>query len=97
VEVSAPQTVVTELMQGANDTLLVHLLNYNVAREPAVRNIGLSLRLPQGKSVQGVSVLSPDEDAPQSVTHTIEAGRVRFSVPQLKTYSLAVVKLAGGK
>lgn len=97
IEVSAPQTLVTELMQGANDTLLVHLLNYNVAREPAVRNIGLSLRLPQGKSVQGVSVLSPDGDAPQSVTHSIESGRVRFSVPQVKTYSLAVVKLAGTK
>jgi hypothetical protein len=94
LEVKAPITVVAELMeQKPKNELLVHLVNYNVARTPAVRNIGVSVRVPEGKKAAGVSLLSPDAASTQTPRFTAKEGRVSFTVPQLKTYTLAIIQL----
>jgi beta-galactosidase GanA len=95
IEVKAPQTVVAELIEQRQDNkLLVHLLNYDVGRTPEVRNIGVSLRVPDGKKVSEVSLLSPDEATEQAPSFTVKEGRVVFTVPRLETYTLAIVRLS---
>jgi len=94
LEVKAPLTVVAEPMERkAAGEMLVHLVNYGRANTPSVSNIEVDLRLPQGKKVSKVKVLSPDGGIEREVSFTEREGRVRFVVPRLDTYTLAVVTL----
>ena len=95
LETNAPESVAAELMEGRKGKeLLVHLLNYNVAKTPWVKGIEVSLLLPQTKSSSTVVLLSPDEENSQRVPSTLKNGRFTFTVPRLKTYTLATVELA---
>jgi hypothetical protein len=94
LEVNAPATVITEPMaQPQAKKLLVHLVNYNVARSPAVANIDVTFRLPRNASVAKVTLLSPDRADAQTLSHKVQDGAVVFTVPRLATYDLAVIQL----
>jgi len=94
VEASAPPTVVTEPMQQKEaGKLLLHLLNYDVARTPAVANIEVKFRLPRGASVAKVTLLSPDRADTPALAFKSAEGAVVFTVPRLATYDLAVIQL----
>jgi hypothetical protein len=94
LEVTAPLTVVTELMEMKQKRkMLLHLLNYNVRQTPSVRNVEVNLQIPEKEKLRKVSLLSPDADTAQSFAGTIKNGRVSFTVPRLETYSLAVIQL----
>jgi hypothetical protein len=94
LEVNAPRTVVTEPMKQAHtNKLLVHLLNYDVARIPSVSNIDVKFRLPNGASVANVTLLSPDRAGVQALPYRVVDGAVAFTVPLLATYDLAVIQL----
>ncbi len=94
LEVTAPPTVVAELAhQKQKDELIVHLVNYDVARIPSVRNIGVDLRLHEREKAMKISLISPDEAGTLSLPFSAKDDRVRFVVPRLKTYSLAIVQL----
>ena len=95
LETNAPETVVAELTEGKKGKeLLVHLLNYDVARTPLVRSIEVSLLPPRTKSLSTVVLLSPDEENPQHVPLTLKNGRLTFTVPRLRTYTLATIELS---
>lgn len=94
LEVKAPATVTAELIeQKQKGELVLHLLNYDVARTPSVTNIEVSLQLPQGKKVKNVSLLSPDEETAGTLPVTARDGRASFVVPRLETYDLVVIQL----
>jgi len=93
-EVIAPLNVVVEVTaQREADKLLVHLLNYDVARTPLVSNIRVSLEIPEGKKLSKLSVVSPDEERTLSPSFVLRNRRVSFTVPCLKTYTLAAIQL----
>jgi hypothetical protein len=96
VEVKAPPTVVAEIMrQKSRNTLLVHLVNYDVRRTPVLRNLEVSVALPAGARVRSVTLLTPDEEATPNPQFKVAAGRVAFTVPRLATYELGAVQLEG--
>ena len=91
VEVKAPASVTVEFLeQKTTGNLLVHVLNYAAA---PVGRVEVSLRVPAGKSVDEVTLLSPDEAAAQTVAVAAKGGKAAFAFPRLKTYSLAVIRL----
>jgi hypothetical protein len=93
LEVTAPLTVVTELMeQKEKRRILLHLLNYNVAQATPVRGVEVSLEIPAKEKLRKVSLLSPDAETAQSLAAKVSNGRVSFTVPRLETYSLAVIQ-----
>jgi hypothetical protein len=94
LEVTAPSTVVSELVeQKEKNKMIVHLLNYDVARIPSVSNIAVNLKIPDGRKVVSVSLLSPDGGAEIHLASMPMDGGVRFAVPRLRTYSLAIIQL----
>ena len=98
LEVTAPLTVVTELMeQKQKRRILLHLLNYNVAQTTPVRRVEVSLQIPEKEKLMKVSLLSPDAESAQSLAATVKKGTVSFTVPRLVTYSLAVIELEQAK
>jgi len=93
LEIVAPNTVAAELTeQKQNKTVMVHLVNYNVAKTPTVNSIQVSLRLAGYQKVRKATLLSPDEEGPRSLAVTQSNGRAVFAVPQLRTYALAVIQ-----
>lgn len=94
LSVNAPETVVIEPMERRKEKeLLLHLVNYNVARTPSVSNISVKLRVPNNTSVTKVTLLSPDRAGAPTLPHQLEAGMVTFTVPTLATYDLVVIQL----
>jgi hypothetical protein len=93
LEVTAPVTVVAELTeQKQNKTLLVHLVNYDVARTPSVSGMQVSLRMGDHQKVRKAFLLSPDEEGVRPLVVMEKNGRATISVPQLRTYALAVIQ-----
>jgi hypothetical protein len=93
LEVVAPLAVAAELtQQKQNKTLMVHLVNYNVAKVPNLRGIQLDVQLDAHQKVRKAFLLSPDEEAPRPLIVTEQNGRARISIPQLRTYALAVIQ-----
>ena len=93
LEVKGPPTLVAEpLDQPGTGRVLIHLINYD-ERRPAPENIAVSLRIPAGKTVRAVHLASPDAAGTPTLAHTVTGGRAAFTVPRVRTYSVAVVEL----
>lgn len=94
LEVQAPLNVVAELVeQKKQGRFVLHLLNYDVARVEHVRDIQVELAIPDGKSVAGVSIFTPDGPSVHNLAHQIGGGRLRFTVPAVETYAFVVVQM----
>jgi Glycosyl hydrolase-like 10 len=70
---------------------LVHLVNYR--SDGPVRDLALEVRLPSGSRAKAVTLASPDRRDDRSVEFQQESGKVRFTVPEVKVYEIAVVEL----
>jgi hypothetical protein len=55
--------------------------------------VRVKLRIPDGKQVKAIEVLSPDEAAPQTIQPTASGPSVTFEVRHLATYSVVRVSL----
>ena len=73
-----------------NSRRLVHLVNYRPERP--VHNVGVRLKLPADAKVAEVTVAAPQSQADESVPFTLEAGVLKFQVPRLDVYAIAVVE-----
>lgn len=94
LEVKGPATLVAEpLKQPDTGRVLVHLLNYDDERHPTIENVQVSLKLPADKSVRIVQLLSPDAPAANNATVTSSNGAVSFTVPRIRTYTIAVLEV----
>jgi hypothetical protein len=91
-EIEAPLTTVAELTQKpAEGLLMLHLLNYN--EHSTVPDIGVNLAVPEGRNVRSVMLLSPDHEGTLKLAFQRVEERVRFRIPHLIKYSLAVIEL----
>jgi hypothetical protein len=94
LEVKSPRNLIAEpQIQDTGDRLLVHLLNYDVERQPSVENVQISIRLPQGKTVASIAVLSPDTLASPTLRPALKGDWATFTVRHLDTYAIVVIHL----
>jgi hypothetical protein len=70
---------------------LVHLVNYR--GDGPLQDISVRLRLPEGKRVRQVTLASPERDDRLSVPFQEEAGGLRFTVPRVGVYEIAIVTM----
>jgi hypothetical protein len=97
LEVKAPATlnVVAEVTkQKEKDKLLLHLVNYGVAKTPEVKGIEVEVEMPAGKKANRVTVLTPDRATEAALSYSAAPDRIRFTVPALETYNLVVIQLS---
>jgi hypothetical protein len=93
INIEAPFTVTMELVQKEDrSAMILHLLNYD-SRTPVVKNIKIDLQVPEGKRVSQVTVMTPDGRSDDVLQFKENGKQIQFSVPQLSTYSLIVMKL----
>lgn len=68
-------------------------MNYDDERHPTIENAQVSLRLPPMKTVRSVQLQSPDVATAGSVPITVSKGLASFTVPRIRTYTIAVLDL----
>jgi hypothetical protein len=73
-----------------NSRRFVHLVNYRPERP--VQDVHVRLKLPVGDKVTKVNVATPQSRADESVPFTLEAGVLKFQLPRLNVYAIAVVE-----
>jgi hypothetical protein len=96
LEVEAPETlavVAEHAQQVGRNRRLIHLLNYDSPRGSTVTNVKVDVELPKGAQVRQVTLLTPDGEEATTVPSQVESGRLRFTVPLLKIYTMAVVDI----
>lgn len=93
VHIDAPQTVTMELNeQPDKNDMVLHLVNYNYLKAP-VQNIKVAAKIPAGKKLRAIKLLSPDTAASdQTLTFTTNKGEAVFTVPQLTVYDVVVMQ-----
>jgi hypothetical protein len=87
---SAPLTTVMELVNRAESReTMLHLVNFDDRKPTATIDVSVRAQFP-GK-VMAVTLLSPDSNEPLSLPFVEQDGRVNFTVPSVRLYSLAVI------
>lgn len=88
--VTAPEGLYAEYTSVAGRQL-VHLVNFRP--EQPVKNVKVSLLVPDGKKVTRVSVASPDQKGDRAIKFNKKGHTISFMVPEVDTYSIAVMEL----
>jgi hypothetical protein len=69
-----------------------HWINYKLGA--VVKPAKVSVAIPEGRKVMSVELLSPDRPGVSNLPHTITGNRVRFTLPSLEVYHVAVIHLS---
>jgi len=81
----------SELTEQA-DKRLVHLVNYR--KDDSIKNIVITLRLPAGRQAETVMLTSPERQNDIQLRFETHQDRVKFIVPQVSVYEIAVITLS---
>ena len=92
LEVSGPDFLVANLVeQPARQRRLLHLVNYNAAKTPAISSLRCTIRVPSGKVVKEVMMYEVDAESPRPISFTPGPSSATFTIPQMKTYAVIAV------
>lgn len=92
-ELTAPPSVaVNAYRQPARNRSLLHLVNFDHARRPALENLKLAIRTAEAASIRQVSLYSPDEDAEAGLPISRAGGAVEVVIPRLGVYAVVIVQ-----
>lgn len=90
LQVLGPDFLVANLVeQPEKRRRLVHLVNYNTTRVPAIENIKVDCAVPQGQRVNIVRLYSADSDTSGALSFQMQGTRVLFTVPKINAYCMA--------
>jgi len=95
LEVKAPEYVIAEFLQHKElDELILHLVNFNVVEVPTVENVEVDLRIPEGMSVEKLSMLTAKDSGTQTqaIKFKTDGQRIQFTVPKLNAYAMLLIK-----
>ncbi|MBN2287934.1 MAG: hypothetical protein JXQ83_01280 [Candidatus Glassbacteria bacterium] len=91
LDLKAPLTVVMNLYRkNDQDQLILHLVNF---KQDLLRDIPVELKVPTGRKVKSITLISPDNPETSSVEFTRENGKLHFRVPELRLYDMLVIQL----
>jgi hypothetical protein len=93
LSIEAPLTVTMELSEKEDKSaLILHLVNFDT-KALSVKNIKVDVQVPEGKKVTKVTVMTPDGRDDEVIQSKESGKRALFTVPQLSTYDMVVMKL----
>lgn len=89
----SPYIVFQMVHQEADNRLLLHVLNYDSARNPSPLDVPVEVNLPAGKKLASIQLLTPDEHGKNQSLHWSGEQTARFVVPALRIYSVVVLQI----
>jgi len=96
LEIQTPETLAVTaefIEQPGQGRRVVHLLNYAAPQGSMASNISVDAELPEGRQVRQVKLITPDGGEGATAPNRVANGRVYFTVPHLRTYTLAIIQM----
>jgi hypothetical protein len=93
-EDTLPKEVGIQIWQGDNK-IVAHLVNYDFDLAEGViekKDVPVSVNLPLLEKPSGVKILSPGSEEEQIMDYAFSGSRLRFVVPQLRTWAILVIE-----
>lgn len=92
MRVAGPDFLVANLVeQPDKQRRLIHLVNLNASKTPAIENIEIECALPQASLARSVSLYSPASENTIPLQFQMQGAAAVFSVPKMNTYCVATV------
>jgi hypothetical protein len=93
VDVAGPEYLVVNLVtQPEKRRMVLHLVNYNARTNPSTGPVKVVWRPPDGRGGTEVRLISADAGTPELLTATAGASGVSFTIPEIRTYLMAVLR-----
>jgi hypothetical protein len=92
VSVSAPDFVAMNLLeQTAKQRRIIHLVNYDIEKNPSVANITIRCATPEGKPATAIRFYTADAEDGKPVDFRMEGAEAVFTAPVLQAYGVVTV------
>jgi hypothetical protein len=92
VSVSAPDFVAMNLLeQTAKQRRIIHLVNYDIEKNPSVANITIRCATPEGKPATTIRFYTADAEDGKPVDFRMEGAEAVFTAPVLQAYGVVTV------
>lgn len=90
---ASPYITLEMIHQQAENRLVLHMPNYDHARNPELQDLAFEATLPASRKVRSVRALSPDQLGANRQLESSGNNRIAFRVPTLKVYTVVVIEL----
>jgi hypothetical protein len=91
-EVSGPDFLVANLVeQDTRQRRLLHLVNYDAAKTPAISSLQCTMRVPGGNVVKEVKMYEVGADSRRPLNFMPGPSSATFTIPEMKTYAIIAV------
>ena len=90
---ASPYITLEMIHQQAENRVVLHILNYDHARNPELQDLAFEATLPASRKVRSVRALSPDQPGANEQLEWNGNSRIAFRVPTLKVYTVVVIEL----
>lgn len=92
VSVTAPEFVAMNLLeQREKNRRIIHLVNYDIEKNPSMGPIAIRCGVPDGKSRATVRLYSPEFENAKALDVQMEGSQAMFTVPPLRAYGFVAV------
>ncbi|MFT4094306.1 MAG: beta-galactosidase [Niabella sp.] len=93
LHIEGSETVTMELVkQDDKNRIILHLVNFNY-KKAAAENLKVSLKIPEGKKVQKITLLSPDSKTIATPAFSQKGTTLLFDISRVALYGLSVIQL----
>ena len=92
LHIAGPDYLVANLVeQPAKGRRMIHLVNYDAANTPQIKDVELRCATVSGKGATSVRLYSADVDGSQALPFKMQGPNAVFTIPAMKTYCMVVV------
>jgi hypothetical protein len=90
---TSPYITLEMVHQQAGNRMVLHILNYDHARNPELQDLAFEATLPATWKVRNVRALSPDQPGADRPLEWSGGNGIAFRVPTLKVYTVVIIEL----
>ena len=92
LQIAGPDYLVANLVeQPTKGRRMIHLVNYDAANTPQIKDVELRCATVGGKGATSVRLYSADVDGSQALPFEMQGPNAVFTIPAMKTYCMVVV------
>ena len=92
LQIAGPDYLVANLVeQPAKGRRMIHLVNYDAANTPQIKDVELHCATISGKGATSVRMYSAEVDGSRALPFKMQGPNAVFAIPAMKTYCMVVV------
>jgi hypothetical protein len=78
--------------QPGKRRVLVHLVNYDAVKTPALSSLQATIAIPRGETAKKATLYAPDAENPQSLQFHSDGANASVVVPEMRSYAMVAIE-----